>query len=191
MDVDADPPKPAESLGPTARPPGRPLGRLGLGQEHARRPCAPRKAVIMRLRVSISLTTRDPRPGEVNGVHYSFVTRDFFEAARDLGGLLEWAEVHGHFYGTPSACRSAGPSGQGTCMILVIDVQGAMRVREKVPNALLVFVHAPDPATLEAEAPRGDRLRGTDASTRSPYHTIIRSLMANGPDAPPSPTHCR
>ena len=111
----------------------------------------------MRLRVSISATTRDPRPGEVPGVSYHFVTRAEFEAGIGVGRYLEWAEVHGHLYGTP-----LGPIEQaiaeGTCILLVIDVQGAMQVRDKVPDALLVFVHAPDPATLEARL----RDRGTD-----------------------------
>jgi guanylate kinase len=106
---------------------------------------------------SISSTTRDPRPGEVDGVNYHFVTRGEFEADRALGEFLESAEVHGNFYGTP-----LGPIRQslriGTCIILVIDVQGAMQVREKVPNALLIFVHAPDPETLETRL----RARGTD-----------------------------
>ena len=106
---------------------------------------------------SSSSTTRDPRLGEVDGVNYRFVTRAEFEADRALGEFLECAEVHGNFYGTP-----LGPIRQslraGTCIILVIDVQGAMQVREKVPNALLIFVHAPDPATLESRL----RARGTD-----------------------------
>jgi guanylate kinase len=106
---------------------------------------------------SISATTRDPRPGEVEGVNYRFVTRAEFEADRALGEYLESAEVHGNFYGTP-----LGPIRQslrlGTCIILVIDVQGAMQVREKVPNALLIFVHAPDREALEARL----RARGTD-----------------------------
>jgi guanylate kinase len=109
------------------------------------------------LRRSVSATTRARRPDELFGFHYYFLTREAFEEDRDLAGFLEWAEVHGHLYGTP-----AGPIRQaleeGFCVILVIDVQGAMQVREKVPNALLIFVHAPDPDTLEGRL----RARGTD-----------------------------
>jgi guanylate kinase len=109
------------------------------------------------LRRSVSATTREPRPGEVSGVDYHFQGRDEFEAGRGLGGFLEWAEVHGNMYGTPvEPIRRSLEA--GTCVILVIDVQGAMQVREKVPNALLIFVHAPDPETLEGRL----RARGTD-----------------------------
>ena len=109
------------------------------------------------IRRSVSATTRAPRTGEVDGVDYHFTTRAEFEAGRDSGGFLEWAEVHGNLYGTPTEpiVRSLEA---GTCVVLVIDVQGAMKVRESVPNALLIFVHAPDPTTLEARL----RARGTD-----------------------------
>jgi guanylate kinase len=109
------------------------------------------------VQVSISATTREPRPGEVPDVNYYFLSRDRFEADRELGLFLESAKVHGQLYGTPiEPVRSA--LARGVCIILVIDVQGAMSVREKVPNALLIFVHAPDPDTLEARL----RARGTD-----------------------------
>jgi guanylate kinase len=118
------------------------------------------------VQVSISATTREPRPGEVPDVSYYFLTREEFEAARDRDSFLEWAEVHGHLYGTPIEPVLASLA-QGTCVILVIDVQGAMNVREKVPNALLIFVHAPDPETLESRL----RARGTDSEA-----TILRRL---------------
>ncbi len=109
------------------------------------------------LRVSVSATTRDPRPGEVQGVDYYFVNRFDFEIGRDVDFYLEWAVVHGHLYGTPiGPIREA--IDEGACIILVIDVQGAMKVREKMPDSLLIFVHAPDPSTLETRL----RARGTD-----------------------------
>jgi guanylate kinase len=109
------------------------------------------------LRVSISATTREPRVGETPGLSYSFLSRPLFGNIRDRGGMLEWAEVHGHLYGTPlEPIRAALES--GTCIILVIDVQGAMQVRERVPNCLLIFLHTADPETLEARL----RARGTD-----------------------------
>jgi len=109
-------------------------------------------------RRSISMTTRPIRPGEVDGVNYFFVDRAEFEADRDLGAFLEWAEVHGHLYGTPARHVEESLAG-GVSIFLVIDVQGGMNVREKLPDALLVFLHAPDPATLEARL----RDRGTDS----------------------------
>ncbi len=108
-----------------------------------------------KVRRSISATTRAPREGETPGVDYDFVTAEVFEALR--GDLLESAEVHGARYGTP-----AGPVREalaaGLCVILVIDVQGGLQVRRKVPNALLVFVQAPSLEALE----RRLRERGTD-----------------------------
>jgi guanylate kinase len=109
----------------------------------------------LRLEVSISATTRPPRAGEISGRHYVFLSAQEFETIRDQ--LLESAEVHGHSYGTP-----AGPVrkalAQGTCVILVIDVQGGIQVREKVPGALLIFVRAPALDVLEQRL----RARGTD-----------------------------
>jgi guanylate kinase len=111
----------------------------------------------LRARRSVSATTRSPRPGERAEVSYDFRNREEFEAGRDRGEFLEWAEVHGHLYGTPAGPVRSALAG-GTCVILVIDVQGALQVREVVPEALLIFVHAPSPELLEARL----RARGTD-----------------------------
>jgi guanylate kinase len=111
----------------------------------------------LRLKVSTSATTRKPRPGEKPGVSYFFQSREEFESGRHRGEFLEWAEVHGHLYGTPAGPVRAALS-EGTCIILVIDVQGAMKVRQEVPNVLLIFVHAPSPEVLETRL----RSRGTD-----------------------------
>lgn len=109
----------------------------------------------LRLKVSISATTRSPRPGEVHGRDYLFLTPAEFEAIR--GDLLESAEVHGHHYGTPAApVRQA--MAEGYCVVLVIDVQGGFQVLRKVPEALLVFVQVPGFDVLEARL----RARGTD-----------------------------
>jgi len=109
----------------------------------------------LRLEVSISATTRPPRAGELSGRHYVFLSAPEFENIRDQ--LLESAEVHGHSYGTPAEpVRKA--LAQGTCVILVIDVQGGIQVREKVPSALLIFVRAPGLEVLEQRL----RARGTD-----------------------------
>lgn len=108
-----------------------------------------------RVRRSISATTRAPRPGEIPGVSYQFVTPERFEALRD--DLLESAQVHGSWYGTPAEPARRALA-EGACVILVIDVQGGFQIRRKVPNALLIFVQPPSPEILEARL----RARGTD-----------------------------
>ncbi|MEO6811880.1 MAG: guanylate kinase [Isosphaeraceae bacterium] len=111
----------------------------------------------IRARLSVSATTRAPRPGEQHGVDYFFVTLEEFEAIRARDELLEWAEVHGHYYGTPIEPVRALLA-QSICALLVIDVQGGLQVRQRVPSAELVFIHAPSMDVLEARL----RTRGTD-----------------------------
>lgn len=95
----------------------------------------------------VTCTTRAPRPGEVDGVSYHFMTRDRFRALRDAGAFLEWAEVHGSWYATPRAeVRRALAAGHD--VILKIDVQGAAAVKSTVPDALLVFVVPPSLESL-------------------------------------------
>jgi guanylate kinase len=91
------------------------------------------------LRQSVSATTRPPRPGERDGVDYRFWTRERFERERDAGGFLEWALVHGNYYGTPRS-EVEPYRERGTGVILVIDVQGAAQVRAKCPDAVTVFL---------------------------------------------------
>jgi guanylate kinase len=90
----------------------------------------------------VTATTRPQRPGEVDGVHYHFLDADRFEALRASGGLLESAEVHGHFYGTPIE-QVRGILAAGRDAVLTIDPQGARSVRRLVPDALLIFVMPP------------------------------------------------
>jgi guanylate kinase len=93
--------------------------------------------------VSVSATTRSPRPGEIDGVHYHFVTPATFDAMVARGELLEWAVVHGvHRYGTPRA-PVVQQLAAGRPSILEIDLQGARQVRESMPDALFVFVAPP------------------------------------------------
>ena len=93
--------------------------------------------------LSVSVTTRAPRPGEVDGVQYRFVTPEDFEALRSAGGLLEAFEVFGHWYGTPRAPVEEHLAA-GQDVLLEIDVQGALAAREGFPDAaLLVFVRPP------------------------------------------------
>ena len=96
---------------------------------------------------SVSATTRPPRPREIDGVSYHFVSRDEFMRMRDAGELIEWAEVHGNLYGTPLAnVRRA--QARGEHLLLDIDVQGARQIRDKVPEAVRVFVLPPSGAAL-------------------------------------------
>lgn len=94
----------------------------------------------------VTCTTRAPRPGEVPGVSYQFLTPDQFRALHDAGELLEANEVHGNWYGTPRR-EVAAALAAGHDVILKIDVQGARVVKERVPDALLVFIVPP---SLEA-----------------------------------------
>lgn len=95
----------------------------------------------------VTVTTRDPRAGEVDGVDYHFVTREAFLALRADRGLLEANEVHGNWYGSPrDQVREALAAGQD--VILKIDVQGAQVVKEQVSEALLIFVIPPSLETL-------------------------------------------
>ncbi|MHC1751351.1 guanylate kinase [Humidesulfovibrio sp.] len=107
---------------------------------------------------SISCTTRAPRQGEEDGVHYHFLTRETFISRRDAGYFAEWAEVHGNFYGTPK-----GPVeemlGKGQDILFDIDVQGAMQLKRVFPQALYVFILPPTREVLEKRL----RGRGTDA----------------------------
>ena len=101
------------------------------------------------LRVSISMTTRAARPGEEDGVHYFFVTREEFERTVQEGQMLEWALVHGqNLYGTPrepvdDALRAGVP------MLLEIDLAGARQVRTNMPDARFIFLAPPSWEELE------------------------------------------
>jgi guanylate kinase len=122
------------------------------------------------LRFSVSHTTRSPRPGERDGVEYHFVDRPAFEALRDGGRLLEWAQVHGNLYGTATAELERARA-EGLDLLLDVDVQGAAQVREKMPDAVTVFVLPPSYEVLER------RLRGRDQDDEL---TIRRRLAAAG-----------
>lgn len=92
--------------------------------------------------LSVSATTRFPRPGEVDGVHYHFVTRERFQQLVDASGLLEWAEFAGNLYGTPRQPVLERLE-EGRPVVLEIDLQGARQVRAAMPEARLVFLAPP------------------------------------------------
>lgn len=94
--------------------------------------------------LSVSATTRPPRPGEVDGQNYYFLDEDQFQKLIDSGQMLEWARVHGNYgYGTPKEPVERALK-DGLNVLLEIDVQGAFLVRANDPEALLVFVKPPN-----------------------------------------------
>lgn len=111
------------------------------------------------LRMSVSATTRSPRPGEIDGIHYHFLTREEFAARKTAGEFLECKEVFGRgdWYGTLERELAAGLAA-GKWMVLEIDVEGAMSVLQRFPAAITIFVHVGAMAELE----RRLRERGTE-----------------------------
>jgi len=104
---------------------------------------------------SVSVTTRDRREGEVDGVDYHFVDEPTFRRMADEDELAEWAEVHGRLYGTTRRTLDDA-AGRGEHVVLDIDVQGARQIRDTVPHAVLVFVLPPSmEALLERLTGRG------------------------------------
>lgn len=101
---------------------------------------------------SVSTTTRAPRAGEVEGEAYFFVSEKQFESLKK-GKLIEWAEVHGHHYGTPREFVESQLAA-GRDVVLNIDVQGGASVKKAFPNAVLIFILPPSLAVLE------ERIRG-------------------------------
>jgi len=99
--------------------------------------------------LSVSATTRAPRPDEVDGVHYRFLGREAFEAMISDGGFLEWAKVFDHYYGSPRADTEAKLAA-GTDVIFDVDWQGADALHDQMPNDVVsIFVLPPSIAALE------------------------------------------
>jgi guanylate kinase len=121
------------------------------------------------LHFSVSVTTRAPRPGEVDGVDYAFVTTDRFQQLMDEGALLEWAEIHGglHRSGTPAEpIRVATSAGQP--VLIEVDLAGARAVKQAMPEAITVFLAPPSWDALES--------RLTERGTETPE--VMRRRLA-------------
>ncbi|MGQ4272783.1 guanylate kinase [Terrihabitans sp. B22-R8] len=105
--------------------------------------------------LSISVTTRERRPSEIEGVHYHFITRAKFERMRDAGDLLEWAEVHGNYYGTPREPVDQALA-EGRDVLFDIDWQGTQQLRASAlsPDVISVFVLPPSGRELKARLER-------------------------------------
>jgi len=121
----------------------------------------------LNLSYSVSMTTREKREGEQEGVNYYYVSREQFEKTRDEGGLLEWTEFVGNYYGTPLSeierLRSEGKNA-----LLEIEVEGCRQVKEKVPDALTIFIVPPSLKELE------NRIRGR----RTEAEEIVQQRLA-------------
>ncbi|MBQ9329263.1 MAG: guanylate kinase [Solobacterium sp.] len=119
------------------------------------------------LSYSVSMTTREKRAGEEEGVNYYYVSREQFEQTRDEGGLLEWTEFVGNYYGTPLA-EVERIRKEGRNVLLEIEVEGCMQVKEKVPDALTIFIVPPSVKELE------NRIRGR----RTEAEEIVQQRLA-------------
>jgi guanylate kinase len=122
------------------------------------------------IRLSVSTTTRPPRPGETDGKEYHFSSVADFKAARERGEFLEWAEVHGNYYAT-SRVWIEDQMKAGTDVLLEIDWQGAHQIHKKFANAVEIFILPPSLVALEERLKK----RGQDAQ-----NVIVRRLLAAG-----------
>lgn len=119
---------------------------------------------------SISATTRQPRPGEQDGVSYYFYTKEKFREMIDQGQLLEWAEVYGNFYGTPKQ-KVLDRLEAGEDILLEIDTQGALNVMKVMPEGLFIFLLPPSLEELAA------RLKGRGTETEESLHRRLGAAV--------------
>jgi len=137
-------------------------GPSGVGKSTIAREVVKRTGAVF----SVSATTRPPRQGETEGVDYRFVDRPTFEAMIRKGQLLEWAEVFGEYYGTPADVVNEAKRA-GETILLDIDVQGGLQVREKLPNATFVLIVPPDKEIL------AERLRRRRSESDEQFRTRL------------------
>ena len=122
------------------------------------------------LQYSVSVTTREPRPGEVDGVNYYFVTKDRFKEMLAGGELLEHQQVYGNFYGTPKQ-KVLEKLEEGFDVVLEIDVKGTLDIKNKFPQAVMIFLTPVNRSTIE------ERLRGRDTETEEQLKVRIESAI--------------
>lgn len=125
-------------------------------------------AEFPRFAFSVSCTTREPRPGERDGIDYEFLNRDAFKKRRDAGFFAEWAEVYGNFYGTPLVSTQELLA-KGRDVLFDIDVQGASQLRRTIPGARLIFILPPSRVELERRLTE----RGTETAESLARRTAI------------------
>ena len=124
--------------------------------------------------LSVSATTRNPRPGEQNGVHYFFYSKEEFEGMIQNNELLEWAQYCENFYGTPKKYVEQALN-EGRDVILEIEVQGALNVQKQFAGGTYVFVLPPAPEVL------ADRLRGRNTETEEVVQKRLSRAMEELP----------
>ena len=117
---------------------------------------------------SVSMTTRSPRPGEIEGADYYFTNQETFQVMLAKDGFLEWAQVHGEYYGTPKQF-ALNTLSENKDIVLDIDVQGALHVKQSYPKALMIFIIPPSMEILEQRL----RRRGTETEEK------IQKRLAN------------
>jgi guanylate kinase len=129
------------------------------------------RTLVEGLDFSISYTTRAPRGSEEDGREYHFTTRAKFERMIAAGDFLEWAEVFGNYYGTAVSALSHAKT-EGRDLLLDIDVQGAVQVMEKMPEAVSIFIIPPSPLVLEM------RLRSRSEAEHVTSESVIQKRLA-------------
>lgn len=127
--------------------------------------------VLPDIRHSVSFTTRKIRPGEIDGVHYVFIDEEEFRSMINAGEFLEWATVHGNFYGTPRS-KIIESIESGIDVVLDLDVQGARQIKEKYPDSKLIFILPPSMDELLK------RLKGRMTDSKE----VIRERMKKAKD---------
>lgn len=138
------------------------------------------------LEFSVSMTTRGPREGEIDGVHYYFVDEDAFLRNIDEGGFLEHAQVYGNRYGTPKAPILERLE-KGIDVLLDIEMQGALQVKESYPDGVFIFILPPSMAELRkrltgrgTESPEAIEMRLSKTLTEIEYVDKYDYLVVNG-----------
>lgn len=122
------------------------------------------------IHLSVSMTTRKPRPGEVHGISYYFTTRETFEEEKNKGGFLEYAKVYGNYYGTPKD-KVLEQLGQGRDVVLEIDIEGAMQIRDNYPDGKFIFILPPSMAELRK------RITGRGSETEEAINLRMREAL--------------
>lgn len=122
------------------------------------------------LQYSVSVTTRAPRPGEKDGVNYYFINEEEFKKMLHNNDLLEFQQVYGNFYGTPKK-KVLEKLDQGFDVVLEIDVKGALEIKNKFPQAVMIFLTPANKSTIE------ERLRGRSTESEEQLRVRISSAI--------------